>query len=200
MSVAIPEKRRMLEGALAPMIIGCALFMQTLDSTIISNALPTMARSLHEDPVTLNLAITAYLLAAAVFLPISGWAADRFGAKQHLPHRHRHLRPQFALLRPGAEPARAGGRAHGPGGGRGDDGAGRAAGAAAVRAQVRTGAGHVLPDHAGHAGPGAGPAGRRLHRHLFLLALDLLHQRADRDPGRGAGLASSSRTCARKPP
>src|ERR1700676_4675383 len=68
-------------GRLVPMIIGCALFMQTLDSTVISNALPTMARSLHEDPVTLNLAITAYLLSAAVFLPISGWAADRFGAK-----------------------------------------------------------------------------------------------------------------------
>jgi len=75
------ERPRFMAGALAPMIIGCALFMQTLDSTIISNALPTMARSLHEDAVTLNLAITAYLLAAAVFLPISGWAADRFGAK-----------------------------------------------------------------------------------------------------------------------
>jgi EmrB/QacA subfamily drug resistance transporter len=46
------------------------------------NALPTMARTLHEDVVTLNLAITAYLLASAVFLPISGWAADRFGAKR----------------------------------------------------------------------------------------------------------------------
>ena len=69
-------------GPLIPMIIGCALFMQTLDATVISNALPTMARSLHEDPVTLNLAITSYLLASAVFLPISGWAADRFGAKQ----------------------------------------------------------------------------------------------------------------------
>jgi len=68
-------------GALAPMIIGCALFMQTLDSTVITNALPTMARSLGEDPLTLNLAITVYLLAAAVFLPISGWIADRFGAK-----------------------------------------------------------------------------------------------------------------------
>jgi EmrB/QacA subfamily drug resistance transporter len=76
-----PERQRFMAGALAPMIIGSALFMQTLDSTVISNALPTMARSLHEDPVTLNLAITAYLLAAAVFLPISGWAADRFGAK-----------------------------------------------------------------------------------------------------------------------
>jgi EmrB/QacA subfamily drug resistance transporter len=68
-------------GRLVPMIIGSALFMQTLDATVITNALPTMARSLHEDPLTLNLAITAYLLASAVFLPISGWAADRFGAK-----------------------------------------------------------------------------------------------------------------------
>ncbi|HEX4183803.1 MAG TPA: DHA2 family efflux MFS transporter permease subunit, partial [Caulobacteraceae bacterium] len=68
-------------GRLAPLIIGSALFMQTLDATVISNALPTMARSLHEDPLTLNLAITSYLLASAVFLPISGWAADRFGAK-----------------------------------------------------------------------------------------------------------------------
>jgi EmrB/QacA subfamily drug resistance transporter len=68
-------------GPLIPLIIGCALFMQTLDATVITNALPTMARALREDPVTLNLAITAYLLASAVFLPISGWAADRFGAK-----------------------------------------------------------------------------------------------------------------------
>jgi EmrB/QacA subfamily drug resistance transporter len=68
-------------GRLAPMIIGSALFMQTLDSTVITNALPTMARSLHEDPLTLNLAITAYLLASAIFLPISSWVADRFGAK-----------------------------------------------------------------------------------------------------------------------
>ena len=68
-------------GPLLPMIIGAALFMQTLDSTVISTALPTMARSLHEDPVTLNIAITAYLLSAAVFLPISAWVADRFGAK-----------------------------------------------------------------------------------------------------------------------
>ena len=44
---------------LAPMIVGCALFMQTLDSTVISTALPAMARSLHEDPITLNLAITS---------------------------------------------------------------------------------------------------------------------------------------------
>ena len=74
-----PQVRTM--SRYAPLIIGSALMMQTLDATVISNALPTMARSLHEDALTLNLAITSYLLASAVFLPISGWVADRFGAK-----------------------------------------------------------------------------------------------------------------------
>ncbi|HZK99946.1 MAG TPA: MFS transporter [Caulobacteraceae bacterium] len=69
-------------SSLVPAIIGGALMMQTLNATVIANALPTMARSFHEDPVNLNTAITAYLLASAVFLPISGWAADRFGAKR----------------------------------------------------------------------------------------------------------------------
>jgi len=69
-------------SSLVPAIIGGALMMQTLNATVIANALPTMARSFHEDPVHLNTAITAYLLASAVFLPISGWMADRFGAKR----------------------------------------------------------------------------------------------------------------------
>src|SRR5689334_19452348 len=64
------------------MIIGSALFMQNLDSTAIVNALPTMARSLGQDPLHLNLAITVYLLSTAVFLPVSGWVADRFGARR----------------------------------------------------------------------------------------------------------------------
>ena len=69
-------------GWLVPAIIGSALMMQTLNATVLSNALPTMARALHEDPLRLNLAITMYMLANAVFLPVSGWAADRFGAKR----------------------------------------------------------------------------------------------------------------------
>lgn len=69
-------------GWLVPAIIGSALMMQTLNATVLSNALPTMARELGEDPLRLNLAITMYLLAAAVFLPISGWAADKFGARR----------------------------------------------------------------------------------------------------------------------
>src|ERR687883_897047 len=64
------------------LIVACAMFMQNLDSTIIATALPTIAQSLGETPLRLNVAITCYLLSLAVFIPISGWTADRFGARR----------------------------------------------------------------------------------------------------------------------
>jgi EmrB/QacA subfamily drug resistance transporter len=67
---------------LVPLVVACAMFMQNLDSTVIATALPTIARSLGESPLTLNVAITCYLLSLAVFIPISGWTADRLGARQ----------------------------------------------------------------------------------------------------------------------
>ena len=67
---------------IVPAIIGSALLMQTLEATVIANALPSMARALHEDPLRLNMAITMFLLASAVCLPVSGWVADKFGAKR----------------------------------------------------------------------------------------------------------------------
>lgn len=69
-------------GWLIPAIIGSALLMQTMNATVIANALPTMAVALNESPLRLNLAITMFLLASAVFLPVSGWVADKFGAKR----------------------------------------------------------------------------------------------------------------------
>ncbi|MFD2250951.1 EmrB/QacA subfamily drug resistance transporter [Pseudochelatococcus lubricantis] len=66
---------------IVPYIVGFALFMQMLDSTVIAMALPDMARSLNADPVRLNIAITSYLLSVSVFIPVSGWVADRFGAR-----------------------------------------------------------------------------------------------------------------------
>jgi EmrB/QacA subfamily drug resistance transporter len=65
-----------------PIIVGCAQFMHQFDGSVIATALPSMAVSLHDDPLRLNLAISCYLLALAVFVPISGWMADRFGARQ----------------------------------------------------------------------------------------------------------------------
>jgi MFS family permease len=66
---------------LIPLIVACALFMENLDSTVLSTALPTIAHALGESPLRLNLGITAYLFSLAVFIPISGWVADRFGAR-----------------------------------------------------------------------------------------------------------------------
>jgi EmrB/QacA subfamily drug resistance transporter len=68
--------------AIAPLIVGCAQFMHQFDGSVIATAVPAMAESLHEDPIRLNLAITCYLLSLAVFVPISGWMADKFGAKR----------------------------------------------------------------------------------------------------------------------
>ncbi|HTH96120.1 MAG TPA: MFS transporter [Stellaceae bacterium] len=65
-----------------PFIVGCAQFMHQFDGTAIATALPSMAATLHETPLRLNLAISCYLLSLAVFVPISGWLADRYGARQ----------------------------------------------------------------------------------------------------------------------
>ncbi|MFL1463609.1 MFS transporter [Roseococcus sp. DSY-14] len=63
-------------------IVASALFMQNLDSSAVVTALPAMARDLGEDPARLGVAITAYLVALTVFIPLSGFIADRFGAKR----------------------------------------------------------------------------------------------------------------------
>jgi EmrB/QacA subfamily drug resistance transporter len=67
---------------LIPIIVACPLFLQNLDTSIMATALPSIARSLDVETLHLNLAITSYLLSLAVFLPASGWLADRFGARQ----------------------------------------------------------------------------------------------------------------------
>jgi EmrB/QacA subfamily drug resistance transporter len=64
-----------------PLIVASALFMENLDSTVITTSLPIIARSFDEDVLRLNLAVTCYLLSLAVFIPLSGWVADRFGAR-----------------------------------------------------------------------------------------------------------------------
>jgi EmrB/QacA subfamily drug resistance transporter len=64
-----------------PLIVACALFMENLDATVISTALPAIALDMGRDPISLKLALTSYLLTLAVFIPISGWMADRFGAR-----------------------------------------------------------------------------------------------------------------------
>src|SRR5438105_11927175 len=64
-----------------PLIVAAALFMENMDSTVIATSLPAIAADIGASPLTLKLAITSYLLSLAVFIPASGWIADRFGAR-----------------------------------------------------------------------------------------------------------------------
>lgn len=64
-----------------PLVVASALFMENTDGTVIATSLPAIAADLGQDPVILKLAFTTYLLALTVFIPISGWCADRFGAR-----------------------------------------------------------------------------------------------------------------------
>ncbi len=66
---------------IVPLIVACALFMQNLDSTALATALPSIADSLGETPLRLHLSITSFMLALAAFLPMSGWMADKYGAR-----------------------------------------------------------------------------------------------------------------------
>jgi EmrB/QacA subfamily drug resistance transporter len=63
------------------LVVASALFMENMDSTVIATSLPAIARDLFVDPLILKLAFTSYFLSLAVFIPISGWCADRFGAR-----------------------------------------------------------------------------------------------------------------------
>lgn len=66
---------------LLPWLVGIALFMENLDATIVTTAVPTMASALGVPPLSLKAVLTSYTLCLAVFIPISGWMADRFGTR-----------------------------------------------------------------------------------------------------------------------
>ena len=71
----------MLAKRIVPLIVAVALFMENMDSTVIATSLPAIAADIRTSPLTLKLAVTSYLLSLAVFIPVSGWTADRFGAR-----------------------------------------------------------------------------------------------------------------------
>jgi EmrB/QacA subfamily drug resistance transporter len=66
---------------IVPLIVAVALFMENMDSTVISTSLPAIAHALGTNPLALKLAVTSYLLSLAICIPASGWTADRFGAR-----------------------------------------------------------------------------------------------------------------------
>ncbi|HET7679437.1 MAG TPA: DHA2 family efflux MFS transporter permease subunit [Xanthobacteraceae bacterium] len=71
----------MTNTRLISLIVAVALFMENMDSTVIATALPAIAADIGSNPLALKLAITSYLLSLAIFIPASGWVADRFGTR-----------------------------------------------------------------------------------------------------------------------
>jgi EmrB/QacA subfamily drug resistance transporter len=71
----------MQRQTLIPLIVACALFMENMDSTVLATSLPAISRDIGENPLALKLAFTSYLVSLAVFIPVSGWVADRYGSR-----------------------------------------------------------------------------------------------------------------------
>ena len=65
-----------------PPIVALAIFMEAVDITIINTAIPSMAQSLSVSVIDLKVALISYLLSLAIFIPISGWLADRWGTQK----------------------------------------------------------------------------------------------------------------------
>src|SRR5579862_5902861 len=63
-------------------IVSLAMFMEAVDTTIINTSIPVMSSSLQVNPIDLKIALISYLLSLAIFIPISGWIADKFGIKK----------------------------------------------------------------------------------------------------------------------
>ncbi len=72
-----PSSKRLL-----PWLIAVAFFMESLDTTILNTAVPTIAAALHVAPLSMKSVLASYTLSLAVFIPISGWMADRFGTRR----------------------------------------------------------------------------------------------------------------------
>jgi EmrB/QacA subfamily drug resistance transporter len=67
---------------LVPWLVAVAFFMESLDTTILNTAVPTIAGALHIAPLSMKSVLSCYTLSVAVFIPVSGWAADRFGTRR----------------------------------------------------------------------------------------------------------------------
>src|SRR5215471_7021169 len=67
---------------LLPWLIAVAFFIESLDTTILNTGVPTIAAALHVAPLSMKSVLSSYTLSLAVFIPISGWMADRFGTRR----------------------------------------------------------------------------------------------------------------------
>ncbi len=67
---------------LLPWLVAVAFFMESLDTTILNTAVPAVSAALQVTPLSMKAVLASYTLSLAVFIPISGWVADRFGTRR----------------------------------------------------------------------------------------------------------------------
>jgi EmrB/QacA subfamily drug resistance transporter len=79
---ALPPAQTAATRALLPWLVAVAFFMQALDTTILNTAVPGIAHALGVAPLSMKAVLTSYTLSLAVFIPISGWMANRFGTRR----------------------------------------------------------------------------------------------------------------------
>jgi len=83
MSSADPDQAKAPAPApLLPWLVAVAFFMQALDTTILNTAVPSIARALEVAPLSMKAVLSSYMLSLAIFIPISGWMANRFGTRR----------------------------------------------------------------------------------------------------------------------
>src|ERR1700690_2290178 len=80
-SGSVPASLADSSRRLLPWLIAVAFFMESLDTTILNTGVPTIAAALHVAPLSMKSVLASYTLSLAVFIPISGWMADRFGTR-----------------------------------------------------------------------------------------------------------------------
>jgi EmrB/QacA subfamily drug resistance transporter len=81
-ATAGPDRAATTRARHVALLVAVTFFMENLDATVITTALPKMAETFGVGAVDLNIGITAYIIAVAIFIPLSGWMADRFGARR----------------------------------------------------------------------------------------------------------------------
>jgi len=79
---ALPLPLRTSSKRLLPWLVAVAFFMESLDTTILNTAAPVIAAALKVAPLSMKSVLSSYTLSLAVFIPISGWMADRFGTRR----------------------------------------------------------------------------------------------------------------------
>jgi EmrB/QacA subfamily drug resistance transporter len=81
-ALAVPGAPSAASKRLLPWLVAVAFFMESLDTTILNTAVPAISAALHVGPLSMKAVLASYTLSLAVFIPISGWVADRFGTRR----------------------------------------------------------------------------------------------------------------------